>query len=131
MRDKVREVLNQLDEVLSLDNPDSKELWNVLTALRGPDNDLDSHKFATTGLIRAKAFPKSYSKSYSNNLADLISGPGGSLGSKDTEGSLSLREDNLDYYGTTQPERKMQRHFKRHAENAFYVLDLDWLALNK
>lgn len=56
-----RDVLNMLDTFLSSDKTDNDErqkLWNILTALRGPDNDDIYQKERTTVPIRRAAFPK-------------------------------------------------------------------------
>lgn len=57
---KVREVLDIIDGVLAGGAQDARELWNILTALRGPDDDGDDwlRKGKTTVHIRAAAFPK-------------------------------------------------------------------------
>lgn len=56
-----KQVLEELDETLStMDTYESRALWNILTALRGPDmNDLDGEiKYETTAIVRARALPK-------------------------------------------------------------------------
>lgn len=63
-RPNVRKVLAQIEAVLMSNQEnkeacrDAKQLWDILTALRGPDNDVaDRVKFATTVYIRQAAFP--------------------------------------------------------------------------
>jgi len=73
MRPKVRKVLDVIDGVLAegcrvgetgelLMPPDTyidaADLWNILTALRGPDSCDCDLKQQTTAIIRAHAFPK-------------------------------------------------------------------------
>lgn len=54
-----REMLDVLDEFLmSAPSVVASELWDVLTALRGPDSACTDVKMRTTGLIRTLAFPK-------------------------------------------------------------------------
>jgi hypothetical protein len=55
----LKEVLAGLDEWASQDFEKGKGLWDVLTALRGPDNPKDYFlKVDTTGVIRREAMPK-------------------------------------------------------------------------
>ena len=55
----LRELLNEIDEFLWQDIPRARGLWDILTALRGPDDeDLQDLKLATTGVVRTLAFPK-------------------------------------------------------------------------
>lgn len=58
----VREVLDMLDEKFcTLGADKASQLWNILTALRGPDElgllPYDAKRYSTS-IIRAKAFPK-------------------------------------------------------------------------
>lgn len=53
------DVLEIIDVFLNKNNDESKTLWAVLTALRGPDNNEQGLlKDTTTAVIRTKAFPK-------------------------------------------------------------------------
>lgn len=57
MTEKLRKQLDQIDEWLTEEG--GAQLWDVLTALRGPDNSEDRYlKFLTTNHIRTTAFPK-------------------------------------------------------------------------
>lgn len=59
MYTKTREILDSIDEVLSSDAIEAGELWNVLTALRGPDNyNQAAAKNESTTHFRRAAFPK-------------------------------------------------------------------------
>ena len=53
----LRAALNQIQEMLD-GKSYSAELWDVLTALRGPDSRDRKVKYATTAVIRQAAFPK-------------------------------------------------------------------------
>ena len=53
----LREHLDLIDQWLSEPSEHAVALWNVLTALRGPDSRNDPMKSATTAVIRAAAFP--------------------------------------------------------------------------
>lgn len=68
MTKETRQMLNTIDEFLLRCDVSSGELWDVLTALRGPDDNkwtnyedgtYDSTKDVTTLPIRIAAFPKS------------------------------------------------------------------------
>lgn len=58
MDPRTRDMLNQIDEFLSRSDSASAELWQVLSALRGPDENMPSIKHAMTEPIRTAAFPK-------------------------------------------------------------------------
>jgi len=58
MQPNVRKMLDTIDEMLAGDANEARDLWSVLTALRGPDNEDTELKWRTTAVIRAKAFPK-------------------------------------------------------------------------
>jgi hypothetical protein len=67
MLDSTREVLNLIDEHLAKGGQEARELALVISAIRGPDFQLagfegdyetDRLKMMTTGVIRARAFPK-------------------------------------------------------------------------
>jgi hypothetical protein len=60
MRPKVRAMLDQLDAFfIDEEHADTKVLWDVLSALRGPDNDVQSDlKNTSTIPIRTAAFPR-------------------------------------------------------------------------
>lgn len=61
MRKTVRAELNRIEKFLLKKNFASRDLWAVLTALRGPDVDKRQYgktKEKTTAVIRTKAFPK-------------------------------------------------------------------------
>jgi len=56
--DPVRQILDQIDEFLLNSNSDSERLWDVLSALRGPDKFSYGDKVTTTNAIRVAAFPR-------------------------------------------------------------------------
>ena len=57
MRTKVRAALNEIQKVLDdTDWEDSKDLWMILTAIRGSDREFHT-KLQTTAKLRAIAFP--------------------------------------------------------------------------
>jgi len=62
MKRTATEVLNIIEEVLLQRDQEAADLWNILTALRGPDVDdsCATVKFAVTAPIRAVVFPRVY-----------------------------------------------------------------------
>lgn len=56
----VKAVLDVIDEffVTHMDDQRARDLWAILSALRGPDDGQWDVKGATTVYIRARAFPK-------------------------------------------------------------------------
>lgn len=72
----VRKALDDLDAILSKQDADSICLWDILTALRGPDDreDVEHEKFATC-YIRREAFPKTTRYSHSPILRALFGYP--------------------------------------------------------
>lgn len=57
----VLRTLDQIDAVLAAGGPEAKKLWDILSALRGPDVTTVS-KDRTTSVIRAAAFPLTATK---------------------------------------------------------------------
>ena len=57
MDDRTRTLLMAIDRHLAVGDKAASELWDVLTALRGPDSDGVDEKDRTTLHVRAKAFP--------------------------------------------------------------------------
>lgn len=56
--ESVRSILNRIDRFLLKGNAASRDLWNILSALRGPDEGYHRHsKRFTTVPVRRKAFP--------------------------------------------------------------------------
>lgn len=120
----VRGILNEIDRFLARNDDESKKLWEVLVALRGPDSDVDSDKYATTAIVRKTAFPKAFSKPYDWNAEitrqNLVAS-NGAFGAKDNERAVERRK---------QLELKGYSHFTSHAKRAFYVLNLNWSEKN-
>lgn len=59
----MRDVLDLIDAVLLRRDEESAKLWNVLTALRGPDSGDEALKLATTCHVRQAAFPRTANRS--------------------------------------------------------------------
>lgn len=59
MRRAVREALTKLEDVLIRGDKDASDLWDILSALRGPDvAELQGVKGVTTVVVRRTAFPR-------------------------------------------------------------------------
>lgn len=57
MDDKAREVLRQIEDILMAGGTAATDLWDIMAALRGPDNEAVPAKNATI-FIRRQAFPR-------------------------------------------------------------------------
>ena len=58
MDDRTRTILLAIDRHLAVGDKAASELWDVLTALRGPDSDDADEKDRSTVHVRARAFPR-------------------------------------------------------------------------
>ena len=87
------------------------ELWNILTALRGPDNHSDELKDATTAVIRWYAGIPQENSGYAISLPD-------------SEASAEFRVKLLKNL------KGKDRHFVSHARGAFEALGLNWYEVN-
>lgn len=58
MTPNIRETLDLIDQVLAQNTHESQMLWDILTALRGPDNHAPQVKEVLTVAVRRKAFPQ-------------------------------------------------------------------------
>lgn len=99
-------LLQHIVKVINLGDNNSRDLWNVLTALRGPDNELQNIKESTTAVIRHKI-------GLSRNSLGIDVFP-------DCEGAMNNRNTMTKY-----------THFRIHVEQAFRVLGLVWDKVNK
>lgn len=110
MKSELKTLLNTIDiYLLTGDENESRRLWNILAALRGPDTpDSNDLKDVTTSVIRATAFPLTAKQSNGN---------GGRL-------CASMVGDDSDRAS----RRKLlsSSHFILHAQSAFHALDLLW-----
>jgi hypothetical protein len=101
-------VIQKFFEDKNIDFYEKKKLWDVLTALRGPDDGNDYSKNATTGVVRYYA------------LGPILNeDPIGAVVNKDR---ASFVIDRSSFSGTS--------HFSDHIRKAFSVLELDWTRLN-
>lgn len=87
-----------------------EDLWNVLSALRGPDAE-DNHelKLATTGVIRYHFLGKTRGSMHGSTVLP------------DTEEAAKLRRQYTNVWS----------HFISHAKDAFEALGLKWDEVNK
>jgi hypothetical protein len=117
MRPELRKILDQIDEYLATgEERASQELWEVLSALRGPDVAPDNNitKDATTSVLRAAAFPRT---------AELSHSEGGRVCASMANDSIYRAKNRADmwYHGD---------HFNNHVRRAFFVLGLNWNTVN-
>src|SRR6202795_2723164 len=97
--------------VLLLRTEYGADLWNVLTALRGPDSRDRRLKYATTGVLRKAAFP-----------------------GEPTEGLSVFKADRPEY---AQRRRELfdegldTNHCREHVKDAFWSLGLDITRVNR
>lgn len=75
----VRRMLNQIEKFLDRKDQASADLAHILSALRGPDSDIDSVKESTTCLIRKAAFPNITPSDSYKDLGELHTMSGGWL----------------------------------------------------
>jgi hypothetical protein len=119
----LRGILDKLDAVLN--GPDmnlASQLWDVLTALRGPDSTASRRseiKYATTAVIRRVAFPKT--AAINDNMIPAVF-------SSDSLNAQEIRTNELVLTGEV--DKAMGWHFDHHARIAFQALGLDWSAVN-
>ena len=92
----------------------SRKLWAVLTALRGPDSDDNYDKHATTAVIR-----------HAIGLQQRVAG---AIVNADSAENAQTRTDRfpimVDHWGHV--ALKSWSHFSFHAKHAFDVLGLAW-----
>lgn len=122
----VRQTLDALDKVLSTPYDGNVEkaeaarlLWDVLSALRGPDTSHMGSKDATTSVLRRYAFPKTFDRDTRSTVRMSKAVANG-----DDE---SLRLNRLDA-GIV---NRTSSHFYNHAQKAFWALGLKWNEVNK
>jgi hypothetical protein len=123
MKPELRKVLNTIDNYLATgDQGDSRALWNILSALRGPDKlypEVNKYylsvKDVTTSVIRAAAFPKTAALSHRD---------GGRV-------RASMMPDDFKYARVRTDRDFPSDHFTGHARSAFRALGLDWNNQNK
>jgi hypothetical protein len=120
-QERVRKTLDVVDNVLNCkDREAAKSLWDILTALRGPDNSDQtfSTKVATTCVIRSKSLPKTFNSHSTITKNSFISAI--AISNNDSPRSLKSRSEFMYPYG----------HFLSHAKNAFKALGLKWDEVN-
>ena len=101
-----RKMLEAIVTFVNVHDEHSKNLWNVLSALRGPDEDNLGHvKFDTTGVIR--------------HTVGIIPGPTWMVAVPDAQRYANARKTLED------------SHFVIHARRAFIALGLKWDEVNK
>lgn len=99
-------MLDRIDDFLAQRSAASQELWDVLTALRGPDNVSHEAKNSTTVHIRQRALPVT-ARSYFANGAQMQ--------------PESLNTGRLPEFGDG-VEAANSSHFSQHVMRAWFVL---------
>jgi hypothetical protein len=105
----VRSVLAYLDEVLARGDATARDVWVVLTALRGPDDGNDTLKNESTAYVRSLAFPQTAR----SDRAPAVFAPPGELYFRDC--MRPWDDARLDALGATE-------HFRSHIRTAMLVL---------
>lgn len=121
-----KETLEKLREMLTVgDYAERKFLWDVVTALRGPDLGTRAVKDATTGVIRWHVFGPSAGVTRINlNDTEVAQHEKyGCLYGPDSVAHLEVRKSLIS-------ETDMH-HFRQHASDAFEALGLKWNAVNE
>jgi hypothetical protein len=119
MNDNVRAELKRIVNFLNTaPGEDSKDLWHVITALRGPDDDDYSVKTSTTSVIR-------YALGLTNSGVAIVN----------SDDELKYDDRRVRFPLTTgyngKPMLSTWEHFSSHAYKAFKVLGLAWDKTNK
>jgi hypothetical protein len=123
---KLKSILNKIDTVLSAgyDSPDhdaASRLWDVLSALRGPDTvhpSADTIKYATTAVLRKIAFPKTFADDTRNVVRNKA------IGKSDTAAMVATRSGD-------KVRNVVGSHFASHANRGFLALRMTWSDKNK
>ena len=96
MSPRTRKMLDQIDTFLARPaTAEPGELWDVLTALRGPDSDNEMVKEYTTCPIRRAAFPKLVSL----DIDDFAPGPSCRRPGMGTMEEGYQKQDNYSHFG--------------------------------
>lgn len=100
-RRTVSGMLKEIDTFLAT-NPNSNKLWDILSALRGPDSDDMKVKMATTTAIRRAAFPLTHKAMRDYSIVNRIQAA---------------------FEGVYNPERMdAHNHFNHHIQSAVRAL---------
>lgn len=122
IRPNVRAALDYLDNILSRGGEDAQDLWDILTAFRGPDEDRGSeHKDNVTVPIRRAALPltrQAVAKTRKSMVTYVTSGPG-----VHQRASFGYDQSEYSYAGIRQVTG-MSNHFNSHGFRAARALGL-------
>ncbi len=112
-----RQALDVIDALLvELPEEESRNLYSVLTALRGPDSGEMADKKATTAIIRKVALPRAAAMPFSVFPA--------------TSTHLGLVTDDSEELCKHRVFFVPGGHFRSHAASAFAALELVWVKCN-
>lgn len=125
-----KETLEKLREMLTVgDYTERKFLWDVVTALRGPDLGTHAAKNATTGVIRWHVLGPNAGRLMSDDRfvdddeAGVQHEKYGCLYGPDSAAHLEVRRSLISQID--------MHHFRQHARGAFEALGLKWDAVNE
>ena len=123
---KGKALLNEIDEYLAY-NEGAKKLWDVLTALRGPDNEnsyaANGMKNATTAVIRFTALPKT-----ARTVRSGLTYPyAASIGAR----IIADEKNNVEARNSTKGRKAVGSHFLAHTYGAFDALGLSMGGVNE
>lgn len=119
MTRELRAILDKIDTVLAKHDDTAAELWNVLTALRGPDSSASNNKSVTTVPIRRVAFPLT-ARVAEENYGYLNGAQFGREGYSND--NIFLMNDNIFLMSELGPDE--DGHFRAHVEAAGRVLEI-------
>lgn len=112
IRPNVRAALDYLDGILSKGGQDAQDLWDVLSALRGPDDGGADAKVSVTIPIRRNAFPRT--RHAVNHTLDLTCGV-------HRRADFGYHSDHSEYCGSVNADGA---HFSKHGYHAAVALGL-------
>ena len=111
-------ILKKIVAFLNVGDEQSTYLWDILSALRGPDHDHAIHaKEATTAVVR-----------YAIGLDDIHFTR--AIVNPDTTDFVNRRVTGTGKYPISNVRSATSNHFIRHQSNAFTALGLSWDSLN-
>lgn len=113
-----KQELARIVDFLNNNGEQSRKLWDVLSALRGPDSDNSTEKFISTEVIR-------------DYIGLKDAGPLLIMSSGDSEEKLERRLELFPLDGRVfGPRLERWTHFSNHALLAFQALGLKWDRVN-
>lgn len=104
IRPNVRTALDYLDEIFCRGGQDAQDLWDIMTALRGPDNSYSDqcrlNKRSVTIPIRRASFPRTlrmFADYQAGNCRNRVDGLSKGVHQRASFGHIYVYDDNADY----------------------------------